>query len=58
MINIYKLDELKDINITAYLKAIKTLRADIGGSSDEAIIRYCNQAGIYASNKGLIYKER
>ena len=58
MIKIYKLDELKDINIKAYLKAIKTLRDDIGGSSDEAIIRYCKQAGIYASDKGLIYKER
>ena len=58
MIKIYKLDELKDINIKAYLKAINTLRHDIGGSSDEAIIRYCSQARIYASDKGLIYKER
>ena len=58
MIKIYKLDELKEINIKAYLKAINTLRDDIGGSSDKAIIRHCNIAGIYASDTGLIYKER
>ena len=58
MIKIYKLDELKDVNITAYLKAIKILKHDIGEATDQAIERYCNQAYIYADSNGNIYKMR
>ena len=58
MIKIYKLDELKEVNIKAYLKVTYKLMHEIGGVTEEAIERYCNQALIFADEKANIYKMR
>ncbi len=56
MIKIYELEELKEKNYDGYLKAIRWLRKNVGGTSDEALIRYAREAGYKASKEGVLYE--
>jgi len=56
MLKIYTLQELRDKVNPNYFKLVNRLMAEIGGSSEEAIIKYTKEANYYFTEDGKMLK--
>ena len=56
-IELYYLDELKDVSLKSYIKAIKYLNFAVGGSSEKALEKYAKQCGMLFTKDGKAYNK-
>ena len=59
MEKLYNIEDLVSLKISLdkYNRFMNYLRHELGATSDEAIFRYCRQAGIKATTEGKLYRE-
>lgn len=54
MKKLYSLEELQEINLKAYFKAVNKLMKSLGGT-ESGVIKYSKQAGYLVDSDGVVY---